>query len=206
MIDTDVLYKIIVFWVIFFITPGPVWVAVMEATRKLSPAEIWRFFLKIFFLANISIQFWQAIICVIFIKYVSTFFSQVGLFFYILGGLYILYLAYKTFKSKQSNSTFTLSYTNLAVILLLSPKIWLLFPSGAVIANQLSENLITNAVIFGLSMLIVSCMMFVLYIIIGKVGTKLLADNFSYLASGLLLLFALFLFNEAFSIAFVSSV
>jgi len=43
--------------------------------------------------------------------------------------------------------------------------------------------------------------MFMLYVLIGKVGTKLLADNFSYLASGLLLLFALFLFNEAFIIA-----
>jgi len=205
MIDIDVLYKIIAFWVIFFITPGPVWVAVMEATRKLSYADIWRFFIKVFFPVNITVQFAQAVICVVFITFVSRFFSQIGLLFYLLGGLYILYIAYKAFKSKQSNKAFELSYVNLAMVMLLSPKIWLLFPSGAVIANKLSDSLVTNSLIFGISMLIISSSMFVLYIIIGKVGTKLLADNFSYLASGLLLLFALFLFNEAVTIAFQNS-
>ncbi len=205
MLDTDTLYKIIIFWGIFFITPGPVWVAVMEATRKLDLVDIWKFFIKVFFPVNITIQFTQAVICVVFIKFVSSFFSQIGLLFYLLGGLYILYIALKAFKSKQSNKVFELSFWNLATVMLLSPKIWLLFPSGAVIANTLSENLITNSLIFAVSMLIISSSMFVFYIIIGKVGTKLLADNFSYLASGLLLLFALFLFNEAFTIAFPNS-
>ena len=206
MIDTDVLYKVILFWIIFFITPGPVWVAVMEATRKLEFPDIWRFYIKVFLPVNITVQFSQAVICVIFITFVSSFFSQIGLLFYLLGGLYILYIAYKAFKSKQSNTPFELSFSNLAVVMLLSPKIWLLFPSGAVIVNQLSESILTNSIIFGISMLIISSSMFVLYIIIGKAGTKLLADNFSYLASGLLLLFALFLFNEAFVIAFTDSV
>lgn len=202
MLDTEILLKIITFWVIFYITPGPVWVAVMEATRKLEFPDILRFFVKVFFPVNITIQFSQAIICVIFITFVSSFFSQIGLLFYLLGGLYILYIAYKAFKSKQSNKLFELSFSNLAVVMLLSPKIWLLFPSGAVFANQLSQSILINSLIFGISMLVISSCMFVLYIIIGKVGTKLLADNFSYLASGLLLFFALFLFNEAFTIAF----
>lgn len=204
MLDTDVLYKILIFWLIFFITPGPVWVAVMEATRKLDLIDIWKFFIKVFFPVNITVQFTQTVICIVFIKFVSNFFSQIGLLFYLLGGLYILYIAFKAFKSKQSNKAFELSFWNLATVMLLSPKIWLLFPSGAVIANTLSENLITNSLVFAVSMLIVSSTMFVFYIIIGKVGTKLLADNFSYLASGLLLLFALFLFNEAFMIAFTN--
>ena len=201
MFDFDIFYKVIVFWIIFFITPGPVWVAVMEATRKLSVASIWRFFLTIFLPVNISIQFFQAVICVVFITFVSTFFSHIGLLFYLLGGLYILYLAIKAFKSKQSNTTFKLSYINLAMVMLLSPKIWLLFPSGADIAKNLSESMMINALVFGVSMLITSSTMFVLYTFIGKVGTKLLADNFSYLAYALLLLFALFLFNEAFTLA-----
>jgi len=116
-----------------------------------------------------------------------------------------LYLAVKAFKSKQSNTTFKLSYVNLAMVMLLSPKIWLLFPSGADIAKSLSENMLINAIVFGVLMLIISSIMFVLYASIGKVGTKLLADNFSYLASALLLLFAIFLFSEAYSIAFLSS-
>jgi threonine/homoserine/homoserine lactone efflux protein len=78
----------------------------------------------------------------------------------------------------------------------------LLFPSGAVIANQLSQSMVTNAVVFGLTMLLVSSIMFVIYALIGKLGTKLLKDNFSYLAFGLLVLFALFLFNEAFNMGF----
>lgn len=205
MIDIEVLYKVIVFWAIFFVTPGPVWVAVMEVTRKLDFIDIWKFFITVFFPVNITIQFTQAIICVVFIKFVSSFFSQIGLLFYLLGGLYILYIAYKAFKSKQSNTTFKLSFWNLATVMLLSPKIWLLFPSGAVIANNLSESLIINSLIFAVSMLVISSCMFLFYIIIGKVGTKLLADNFSYLASGLLVLFAIFLFNEAFTIALTNT-
>lgn len=201
MFDTDILYKVIVFWFIFFITPGPVWVAVMEATRKLSAAGIWTFFIKVFLPVNISVQFIQAIICIVFITYVSQFVSQIGLFFYLFGGLYILYLAFKAFKSKQNNTSFELSYINLAMVMLLSPKIWLLFPSGADIAKNLSSNTLANALVFGSTMLIVSSIMLVLYVFIGKVGTKLLKDNFSFLASALLLLFALFLFNEAFNIA-----
>ena len=205
MLDTEVLLKVIIFWIIFFITPGPVWVAVMEATRKLSLSGIWRFFLSVFLPVNITVQFIQAIVCVVFITFVSQFFTQIGLFFYLLGGLYILYLAIKAFKSKQSNTRFKLTYVNLAMVMLLSPKIWLLFPSGADIAKNLSESMLINAVAFGILMLIISSTMFVLYTFIGKVGTKLLADNFSYLAAALLLLFALFLFNEAFTLAFMNS-
>lgn len=201
MFDTDILLKVIIFWAIFYITPGPVWVAVMEATRKLDVSGIWRFFLTVFFPVNISVQFPQAIICVVFITFVSQFFSQIGIFFYLLGGLYILYLALKAYKSKQSNTAFKLTYVNLAMVMLLSPKIWLLFPSGADIAKNMSDSILINSLVFGVLMLIISSMMFVLYAIIGKLGTKLLADNFSYLASGLLFLFAIFLFNEAFTIA-----
>jgi threonine/homoserine/homoserine lactone efflux protein len=198
--DIGILYKVILFWGIFYITPGPVWISVMEATRRLNVPEIIQFYFKVFFPVNITVQFSQAVICVVFVETVSKYFSQVDILFYILGGLYISYLAYKTLKSKQSNSVFELGFINLAMIMMLSPKIWLLFPSGAVIANQLTQSTVTNALIFGFSMLLISSCMFVLYILIGKLGTRLLKDNFSYLAIGLLLLFALFLFNEAFNV------
>ena len=196
--DTAVLYKVIIFWSIFYITPGPVWISVMEATRRLTYPEILRFDFPV----NITIQFSQAIICVVFVELVSKYFAQIGLLFYILGGLYISYLAFKTLKSKQSNNVFELGFINLAMVMLLSPKIWLLFPSGAVIANRLSDNMMMNAVTFALTMLLVSSIMFVFYILIGKLGTRLLKDNFSYLAFGLLVLFAVFLFNEAFQVGF----
>ena len=204
--DVGVLYKVILFWGIFYITPGPVWISVMEATRKLSVADIARFYFKVFFPVNITVQLSQAIVSVIFIDLVSKYFSQVDLLFYILGGLYISYLAYKTVKSKQTNSAFELDFLSLALIMFLSPKIWLLFPSGAVIANQLSTDMLINAFIFGFSMLLISSLLFVVYCTIGKLGTKLLKDNFSYLAFGLLLLFALFLFKEAFYVGFAKYV
>jgi tRNA G37 N-methylase Trm5 len=50
---------------------------------------------------------------------------------------------------------------------------------------------------FSISMLIVSNLMFFLYVVIGKMGTKLLKDNFSYLSFFLLVLFSVFLFTEA---------
>ncbi len=198
--DANVLYKVTLFWVIFYITPGPVWIAVMEATRKLNFSNTSVFFFKVFLPVNISVQFSQALICVIFVEFVSKAFSHIGLLFYVLGSLYILYLAYKTLRSKKSNTLLELTFSNLAVVVLLSPKIWLLFPSGAVIANQLNQGITVNAFIFAFVMLVVSNLMFVLYAIIGKIGTKLLRDNFSYLAFWLLILFALFLFYEAYKL------
>ncbi|MEE9326750.1 MAG: hypothetical protein V3U71_05590 [Cocleimonas sp.] len=202
VMDIGVLYKVILFWGIFFITPGPVWVSVMEATRRLSPSEIAQFYFKVFFPVISTVQFTQALVCVAFIEVVSQYFSQVDLLFYILGGLYISYLAYKTIKSKQSNNAFELSFINLAMIMMLSPKIWLLFPSGAAIADQLTQNTVTNALTFALSMVLVASIGFIAYALIGKLGTRLLKDNFSYLAFGLLLLFAIFLFNEAYQVGF----
>ncbi len=196
--DIGILYKVIVFWGIFYITPGPVWISVMEATRKLSIPEIVSFYFKVFFPVNVTVQLSQAIVSIVFVDIVSKYFSQVDLLFYILGGLYISYLAFKTLKSKKANSAFELGFLSLALIMFLSPKIWLLFPSGAVIANQLTEETLINAFIFGLSMVLISSLFFAVYCTIGKLGTKYLKDNFSYLAFGLLLLFALFLFNEAF--------
>ena len=83
------------------------------------------------------------------------------------------------------------------MVMLLSPKIWLLFPSGAIIATKLEQGIIVNSLVFSVSMLIVSSVMFVLYVVIGKIGTKLLKDNFSYLSFLLLILFSVFLFTEA---------
>ena len=174
----------------------------MEATRKMRVSEIVQFYFKVFFPVITTVQLAQTVVCVVFIELVSAYFAQVDLLFYLLGGLYIAYLAFKTLKSKQSNSVFELGFINLAMIMLLSPKIWLLFPSGAVIANQLSQSIVTNVLVFGLSMLLISSFMFVIYTLIGKLGTRLLKDNFSYLAFGLLVLFALFLFNEAFNVGF----
>jgi hypothetical protein len=114
--------------------------------------------------------------------------------------LYILYLAYKTLKSQQSGKVFELSFINLTMIMLLSPKIWLLFPSGAVFASQISESLLTNSLIFAISMVAISSFFFFVYSSLGKFGNKILADKFSYLTSALLLLFAVFLFVEAIKI------
>ena len=198
--DINILYKIILFWVIFYITPGPVWIAVMETTRRLSFTNILQFFFKVFLTVNVFVQFSQALISVLFVEFVSKTFSNIELFFYIFGAIYILYLAYKTLKSTQKNSSLQLTFYNLAIVMLLSPKIWLLFPAGALIANQLHQDVIINAFVFAFAMLIVSNLMFFVYVAIGRVGTKLLGNNFSYLAFGLLILFALFLFNEAFQI------
>lgn len=197
--DTNVLYKTIIFLLIFYITPGPVWLSVMEATRKLEFTRILYFFLKVFTSVNILIQFSQAVICVVFVNYVSLYFMKVDLFLYIFGGLYITYLAYKALMSKKSNKPFELSFINLFTIMLFSPKMWLLFPSGAVLVNKLSSSVTLNALVFGSGVVIIASIMFFFYVLIGKIGTKLLADKFSYLAAGLLVLFALFLFNEAFN-------
>ena len=80
--------------------------------------------------------------------------------------------------------------------MLLSPKIWILFPSGALIANQLNLGLLTNAGVYALTMFIISSVMFFFYVMIGKIGQIILKNNFSYLIFLLLSGFSLFLLFE----------
>ncbi|MDC9727400.1 MAG: hypothetical protein PSN35_06165 [Candidatus Thioglobus sp.] len=202
MMDIGIINKIILFWVVFFITPGPVWVSIMEATRNLPNAKVWNFFLSVFLPVNLIVQFSQAVICVLLVELVLQVFANVGFWFYILGGAYILYLAYKVINSKNSNINLKLNFSNLAIVMALSPKIWLLFPSGAIIATQLELGIMMTSVIFALLMLVISSLMFTFYVALGKMGTKLLKGNFSYLSFLLLILFALFLFYEAIKLAY----
>jgi hypothetical protein len=195
--ELDIISKIVIFWVIFFVTPGPVWISVMETTRRLSNASIWEFFAKTFLPVIIFVQATQAIICVIFVDLVSRFFSEIGLWLYISGASYILYLSYKVINCKLSDVTLHLSFSNLAMVMLLSPKIWILFPSGAMTAILLEKGIVINSLIFSALMVLIASAGFVLYAVIGKIGTKLLNDNFSYFSFLLLILFSGFLFTEA---------
>ena len=188
--------KILLFWLIFYITPGPVWLAVMATTAKQNTKQIITFFLKVFLMVSGTIQLFQAFSSVIFIEFVTKVFGEIGFIFYFFGSGYIFYLAFKAIKAQQSELSLELSFMNLAIIMLLSPKIWILFPSGAVIANELNLGLILNASVYAGVMFLVSSLLFFFYVIVGKIGQRVLKDNFSYLVFLLLSGFGLFLFIE----------
>ncbi len=196
MMDIEAFNKVLFFWFIFYITPGPVWLAVMVTTAQKSSRQIIGFFLSVFLMVNLIVQAPQAFISVVFIDTVMRLFGEIGFIFYFLGGAYIFYLAVKALKAHQAESTLQLSFGNLVLIMLLSPKIWILFPSGALIANQLDLGLMSNASIYALTMFIISSVLFFFYVMVGKVGQKILKDNFSYLVFLLLSGFAIFLLFE----------
>ena len=123
-------------------------------------------------------------------------FGEIGFIFYFIGGGYIFYLAIKALKAHQAESTLQLGFSSLSLIMLLSPKIWILFPSGALIANQLNLGLLTNASIYALTMFITSSMLFFFYVMVGKMGQKILKDHFSHLVFLLLSGFGVFLLFE----------
>ena len=188
--------KILIFWFVFYITPGPVWLAVMATTAKQRTKKIITFFLKTFLIVNIIVQFSQAFLSVVFIEFVTKSFGEIGFIFYFFGSGYIFYLAYKALKAQQAESNLKLSFMNLAIIMLLSPKIWILFPSGAVIANELNLGLMLNASIYASIMFLTSSLLFFFYVVVGKIGQRVLKDNFPYLVFFLLSGFGLFLLVE----------
>lgn len=193
--DIEIFNKVLFFWFIFYITPGPVWLAVMAATAQKNNRQILVFF-GVFLAVNLVVQFPQAFISVVFIETVVRLFGEIGFIFYFLGGGYIFHLAVKALKAHQAESTLQLSFSSLSLIMLLSPKIWILFPSGALIANQLNLGVLTNASIYALTMFITSSVLFFFYVMVGKVGQKILKDNFSYLVFLLLGGFGVFLLFE----------
>jgi hypothetical protein len=199
-VNIEIFNKILFFWFIFFVTPGPVWLAVMATTNQQAAKDIVKFFFTVFLSVNLIIQVPQAIVSVVFVDIITQLFSAAGYVFYFLGGAYILFMAAKSFKAGWTDSPLQLSFVNLLMIMLLSPKIWILFPSGAVIANQLNLGLMVNAGIYAFIMFSVSSILFYFYVLIGKIGQKLLKDNFSYLVTFLLGIFAMFLFIQGFKL------
>lgn len=193
--DIEIFNKVLFFWFIFYITPGPVWLAVMVATAQKNNRQILVFF-GVFLAVNLVVQFPQAFISVVFIETVVRLFGEIGFIFYFLGGGYIFHLAVKALKAHQAESTLQLNFSSLSLIMLLSPKIWILFPSGALIANQLNLGVLTNASIYALTMFITSSVLFFFYVMVGKMGQKILKDNFSYLVFLLLGGFGVFLLFE----------
>ena len=194
--DLSILYKMMFFCFIFHITPGPVWVSVMEATRTLSIAAIGAFFARVFLPVNGVIQFSQALLCYVFADFIVKAFAELAVLLYIGAASYILYLAWKTIQSKQNNQVLKLSFTNLAMVMLLSPKIWLLFPSGGVIAVNLTGIAWLNALVYASCLFFTGTLMFFLYVGLGKMATKILGDKFAYLSATILVIFAAFLLSE----------
>ncbi|SMN16217.1 hypothetical protein CRYPA_66 [uncultured Candidatus Thioglobus sp.] len=50
--DIEIFNKILFFWFIFFVTPGPVWLAVMATTNQQTIKEI----IKFFFTVSLSVN------------------------------------------------------------------------------------------------------------------------------------------------------
>jgi threonine/homoserine/homoserine lactone efflux protein len=191
-INTLVLADVISFWLMFYITPGPVWGAVMSDAKDKNIKQILSLLL-IFSTVNISVQFTQAVLSVVFMDTVIKIFASIDIWLYFFGASYILYLALKVFYSTTQKVSFTLQVRDLAVIMLLSPKIWTLFPVGATLAYRLSETMWVNAIIFAILMIIISSFFFFVYVGIAKSFYYILKDKFNYITTILLLLFALFL-------------
>ncbi len=195
--NTQALFATLTFAALFFVSPGPVWVAVMEATRTRSPADIARFALTVFLPAALLIQGLIAAACVVFMTPIAASFERVGTALYIMGGSYIAYLAVRVMRQRQTQAAFTLRFRDLAIIMMTSPKVWLLFPVGAISAVQISPILALNASLYALVMMAVAQSFFVLYAAIGKLLTRWMDEAVTYLSAGLLALFALYLWWQA---------
>ena len=188
--------KILIFLVCFLHYAWPRLVSGNGDNGQAKHQKNYYFFLKTFLIVNIIVQFSQAFLSVVFIEFVAKSFGEIGFIFYFFGSGYIFYLAYKALKAQQAESNLKLSFMNLAIIMLLSPKIWILFPSGAVIANQLNLGLMLNASIYASIMFLTSSLLFFFYVVVGKIGQRVLKDNFPYLVFFLLSGFGLFLLVE----------
>lgn len=198
--NSQTLLDITIFWIIFYSTPGPVWAAVMAFVKDKSVTEIILMFIKVFTLVNIVVQVNQAILSVVFIDIINNIFADFGKFFYLIGALYIGYLAIKILSSATHNTSFQLRFKDLFVIMLFSPKIWTLFPAGGLIAYDLTQSVWVNALIFATIMLVVSSFFFFVYTIVAKTFYRFLKDKFNYVTFILLLFFAIFLLHKFFNL------
>ena len=112
---------------------------------------------------------------------------------HLLGGLYILYLAFKVLRAKiATGKPFDFNWKNMCMVTYLNPKVWILLPVGFLTA-QLTDSLTINIAFFYFTGIPLFLFGIFFWGSIGRAGAKISFQYISYFNAILLAAFGAYL-------------
>ena len=183
-------YAVVIFWLGFGLSIGPFWIAVMEAAKHQDIKPLFKQY------CIYLVTFWLALMFIIgsFVRFVGGFHPYFLILLSFVGGVVILYFAYKTIQSiKMKKSKINFNFISMGTLSFTNPKVWLTVPAGFLAANY-TQTLFIDAALFYLTSVPIFICCFLGYAMIGKKGAKLAKGKLSYFNASMLVLFALYLF------------
>ena len=191
---TENILATLLFWAAFAYSPGPFWAAIMQYAATHSFKKIYKNYIVYFCSGWLSL----CVTITLLTHYLSQILTPLILMIHLFGPLFILYIAYKVYRSNvrlQDGASFDFNWKNMALLSWSNPKCWILVPIGAVNA-QFTEIALLDAILYTLIGLPLFLSGIAFWGNLGRLGAKVSIRAISYFNIFLLLAFALLLEYE----------
>jgi len=186
-----------VFWSAFVFSAGPFWIATMEA----APNTTFRKLYQDYFLYLIFGWLPVLLATTLLSSLLATIDPSAIVAMHLLGGLYIIFLAFKVLRAKiTTGQSFNFDWKNMSMVTYLNPKVWLLLPVGFLTA-KITDSQAVNVAFFYFSGIPVFLFGVFFWGVIGRAGAKLSLRYISYFNAGLLACFGIYLVYQGITLS-----
>lgn len=188
----ETLFATLVFWSAFVFSAGPFWLATMEAAPGTTFTQLYKDYSLYLIFGWLPVLVSTALLSDI----ISGSNEQILIWMHLLGGAYILFLAFKVLRAKiQTGKPFEFGWKTMCMVTYLNPKVWILLPVGF-LAAKLSTSLPVNIAFFYFSGIPMFLIGVYFWGTVGRIGAKISLQYVSYLNAILLAGFGLYLFFQ----------
>ncbi len=180
-----------VFWATFELTPGPFWVAFMQAVRSNS----FRVLLKQYALFVLLGSGLQIIFIALFVGKVATLHPWIYTALNFVGAGVVFSMAYQTLSTVHRQQTMDFNWFKMSLISWGSPKAWSVIPVGALNATY-TDYVLPNAALFFAVSLPFSIVSVFVWGYLGVLGAKIEIKKFSCATTAVLTGYGVYLLTQ----------
>ena len=186
---TESFLAVTTFWLMFAVTPGPFWTAVMRTASDFSVSHIYKQYHLYYLTGWLTINVSVGVIVYLF----GQFSPALMAWMHIVGIAVLAWLSWKMFRVQHTNGqAFDFNWKVMSVLTMSNPKCWLLIPLGFLGAN-FSDHLVINIALFYVLGAPIFYGMLYFWIMIGKLGAQISLRGIRWFNLVLMILFALYL-------------
>jgi hypothetical protein len=182
------------FWATFVFSAGPFWIATMAASPDTTFQKLYSDYMLYLVFGWLPVLLFTSLVS----GFVTGTDFSIQIAMHILGGGYVLYLAYKVLYAKiVTGQSFDFNWKNMCLVTYLNPKVYILLPVGFLSA-KLTDNMVTNIAFFYFSGIPVFLFGVYFWGMIGRAGARISLRYINYFNALLLASFGTYLIYNGF--------
>ena len=185
----EILLATFIFWCAFVFSAGPFWIDTMEAAPGMPFPEMYKNYVLYLIFGWLPVLVTSSLLS----NVIASLVPRIFIAMHLLGGTYVIYLAYKVLRSKiKTGEPFKFDWKAMSMVSYLNPKVWILVPVGFLTA-RLTGQIHLDIAFFYFSGIPIFLFGVFFWGTIGRVGAKISLQYISYLNAALLAMFGAFL-------------